>query len=115
MNLKPMKFAWKALLVTLVLLLPARSRAQDANVSVNDFKMTPVAANPSATEAIALSVPKGTAVQVVLDNELKIQKVGQPVRGRVAEAIYAFDKLVVPVVTQVTGQIIPAENALSRP
>ncbi len=110
MNLKPMKFAWKALLVTLVLLLPARSRAQDANVSVNDFKMTPVAANPSATEAIALSVPKGTAVQVVLDNELKIQKVGQPVRGRVAEAIYAFDKLVVPVGTQVTGQIIQLES-----
>src|SRR5260370_13520951 len=97
MNLKPMKFAWKALLVTLVLLLPAHSRAQDANVSVNDFKMTPVAANPSATEAIALSVPKRTAVQVVLDNELQIQKVAQPGRGRVPDAIYAFHKLAMPV------------------
>jgi hypothetical protein len=56
-------------------------------------------------ETIPLTVPKGTAVQVVLDKEVRIQKVGQAVHGRVAEPIYAFDKLVVPVGTEVTGQI----------
>ncbi len=64
----------------------------------------------STTETIPLTIPKGTAVQVVLDNELRIQKVGQPVHGRVAEPIYAFDKLVVPVGTQATGQITQLEG-----
>jgi len=100
MNPKPMKFALGALLAICSLLVPAPSRAQDASAAVN----------PAASETIALTVPKGTAVQVVLDKELKIQKVGQPVRGRVAEPIYAFDKLVVPVGTQVTGQIIQLES-----
>ncbi|MGC1418070.1 MAG: hypothetical protein WA817_22470 [Candidatus Acidiferrum sp.] len=64
----------------------------------------------STTETIPLTIPKGTAVQVVLDKELRIQKVGQPVHGRVAEPIYAFDKLVVPVGTQATGQITRLEG-----
>ncbi|MGC2528507.1 MAG: hypothetical protein WA639_12215 [Candidatus Acidiferrum sp.] len=64
----------------------------------------------STTETIPLTIPKGTAVQVVLDKELRIQKVGQPVHGRVAEPIYAFDKLVVPVGTQATGKITRLEG-----
>jgi hypothetical protein len=66
------------------------------------------AASPNDT--IPLSVPKGTAIQVVLLEELRIQKVGQSVQGRVAEPIYAFDKLVVPVGTEVTGQISQLQN-----
>jgi hypothetical protein len=66
----------------------------------------PVAAVKASTnETIPLTVPKGTAVQVVLDKEVRIQKVGQSVHARVAEPMYAFDKLVVPVGTEVTGQI----------
>jgi len=72
------------------------------------------AVSPSAPaspqETIPLTVPKGTAVQVVLDKELKIQNVGQSVHGRVAEPVYAFDKLVVPVGTEVTGQITQLEG-----
>jgi hypothetical protein len=68
------------------------------------------AANAPADETIPLTVPKGTAVQVVLDKELKVQKVGQPVHGRVAEPLYAFDKLVVPVGTEVTGRITQLET-----
>jgi hypothetical protein len=67
-------------------------------------------APPSPHETISLTVPKGTAVQVVLDKELKIQKVGQYVHGRVAEPLYAFDKLVVPAGTDVTGQITQLEG-----
>src|ERR1700722_17428853 len=70
------------------------------------LKHRPVAAvNASTDETIPLTVPKGTAVQVVLDKEVKIQRVGQPVHGRVAEPVYAFDKLVVPMGSEVTGQI----------
>jgi hypothetical protein len=61
-------------------------------------------------ESIALEVPKGTAVQVILDKELRVQKVGQSVHGRIAEPVYAFDKLVVPVGTKVTGQITHLEG-----
>jgi hypothetical protein len=64
----------------------------------------------SPRETIPLTVPKGTAVQVVLDQELKIQKVGQYLHGRVAEPVYAFDKLVVPAGTEVTGQITQLEG-----
>jgi hypothetical protein len=65
----------------------------------------------STNETILLAVPKGTAVQVVLDKEVRIQKVGQSVHGRVAEPVYAFDKLVVPVGTEVTGQITQLEGS----
>lgn len=59
----------------------------------------------SVIETVALTVPKGTAVQVMLDKEIRIQKVGQPIRGRVAEPIFAFDKLVVSVGSEVSGHI----------
>jgi hypothetical protein len=59
---------------------------------------------------VPLTVPKGIAVQVVLDKEVRIQKVGQSVHGRVAEPVYAFDKLVVPAGTEVTGQITQLES-----
>jgi hypothetical protein len=64
----------------------------------------------STNETIPLTVPKGTAVQVVLDKEVRIQRVGQSVHGRVAEPVYAFDKLVIPVGTEVTGQITQLEG-----
>ena len=63
-----------------------------------------------APNHVPLTVPKGTAVQVVLDREVRIQKVGQAVHGRVAEPVYVFDKLVVPVGTEVSGQITELEG-----
>jgi hypothetical protein len=45
------------------------------------------------------------ALQVALDKEVRIRKVGQSISGHVVEPVYAFDKLVVPVGTTVTGQI----------
>jgi hypothetical protein len=91
------------------------AQAQDA-VSASAPASAPVlihrpvaAVKASANETIPLTVPKGTAVQVVLDKEVRIQKVGQSIHGRVAEPIYAFDKLVVPVGTEVTGKITQLE------
>jgi hypothetical protein len=63
----------------------------------------PKAAPPP--ETVSLTVPKGTPLQVVLDKEVRISKVGQPIHGRTAEPVYAFDKLVVPVGCEVTGKI----------
>jgi hypothetical protein len=40
-----------------------------------------------------------------LDEEIRVKKVGQPVHARVVEPVYAFDRLVVAVGSQVTGQV----------
>lgn len=68
--------------------------------------------SPSATpaETVRLTVPKGTPLQVALDREVRLQKVGQPIHGRVVEPVYAFDKIVLPVGTEVTGQITKIEG-----
>jgi hypothetical protein len=67
-------------------------------------------AAPAASETISLMVPKGTPVQVILDQEVRLGKVGQPIHGRVAEPVYAFDKLVIPAGTEVAGQITEIQS-----
>jgi hypothetical protein len=65
---------------------------------------------PPAPTIVPLMVPKGTPLQIALDKEVRVAKVGQPIHGLTVEPIYAFDKLVVPVGTQVTGQIIELQG-----
>src|SRR5580704_19171791 len=60
---------------------------------------------PSSPQSIALSVPRGTPLQVALDQEIRVKRVGQPVHARIVEPVYAFDRLVVPVGSPVTGQV----------
>jgi hypothetical protein len=71
---------------------------------------SPQVSKPIIQENIDLTVPKGTALQVVLDREIRVQRVGQPLHGYLFEAVYAFDKLVLPVGTEVTGQILGIEG-----
>jgi hypothetical protein len=65
----------------------------------------PVTSAPALPQTIALTVPKGTPLQVALDQELRVRKVGQTVHGRLVEPVYAFDKLVLPVGTEVLGRV----------
>ncbi len=58
-----------------------------------------------APTLIPLSLPTGTPLKVDLDQEVRVQKVGQPVHGKIVEPVYAFDKLVVPAGTQVVDKI----------
>jgi len=60
---------------------------------------------PSSPQSVALSVPRGTPLQVALDQEIRVKRVGQPVHARIVEPVYAFDRIVVPLESQVTGQI----------
>jgi len=55
--------------------------------------------------SVPLVVPEGTPLQVVLDKEMRVQEVGQPIRGKIAEPIYAYNRLVVPVGSQVIGKV----------
>jgi hypothetical protein len=61
-------------------------------------------------QAIELTAPKGTPMQVALDREVRLRKVGQAVHARVTEPVYAFDKVVVPVGTGVLGRVTEIEH-----
>ncbi len=61
---------------------------------------------PAEARTIALTVPDGTPLQIALDSEVRVRKVGQPIHGRVMQPVYVFDHLVIPTGTQATGHII---------
>jgi hypothetical protein len=62
-------------------------------------------ATAALPQTIALAVSAGTPLQVALEGEVHVRRVGQPVQARIVEPVYAFDRLVVPVGSEVTGQI----------
>jgi hypothetical protein len=64
----------------------------------------------SAPQTVELTVAKGSPLQIALDDEVQVKKVGQRIHGRTVEPIYAFDHIVVPVGSKVTGQITKIEG-----
>ncbi len=62
-------------------------------------------AQPPPPQTVALTVAKGSPLQVALDREVRIRKVGQPVHGRIVEPVYAFDRIVVPVGSEIIGKV----------
>ena len=71
-------------------------------------KLAPASSVPSASaplQSVALSIPAGTPLQVALDEEIHVKKVGQPIHGRIVEPVYAFDHVVIPIGSEVTGQV----------
>lgn len=82
--------------------------AVNANSQVSpsrDSSSASSAVNASSPRTIALSVPAGTPLQVALDGEVRIKKVGQPIQGHLMQPVYAFDQLVLPLGTRVRGHI----------
>jgi hypothetical protein len=67
---------------------------------------SPSSQSPAEARTIALTVPDGTPLQIALDSEVRVRKVGQPIHGRVMQPVYVFDHLVIPTGTQATGHII---------
>ena len=96
---------------TFLLFVPALSGgqialAQDSTpVSVASAASPPVAAPNAPPVVVQLTVPKGTPLQIALDQEVRLREAGEPIHGRLMQPIYAFDKLVIPVGTEVTGRI----------
>jgi hypothetical protein len=64
---------------------------------------------PQAVEPAPVTMPMtvaaGTPIKVALDSEVRIRKVGQAIRGKTTEPVYAFDKLLIPAGTEVNGKI----------
>ena len=59
---------------------------------------------------ISLAVPKGTALVIAIDRDVRVEHEGQPIEGRLVEPVYAFDKLVIPAGTPVTGRVIEIDD-----
>ena len=66
---------------------------------------TATEAGETSPVAIPLDVPAGTPLPVLLDKEVRIRKSGQSIHGKIAEPVYAFDKLVVPVGSDISGSV----------
>ncbi len=80
--------------------------------SVQPTPDSSLAARPAAS--IPLTIPTGTPLKVALDQEVRVQKIGQPIHGKVIEPVYAFDKLVVPAGTEVNGKIAQIEPVTKK-
>src|SRR5580704_16258567 len=63
-----------------------------------------------AQQTIALTVPTGTPLEIALDKEIRLERITQPVHGRVLEPVYAFDKLMIPAGSEVTGRVTQIES-----
>lgn len=63
-----------------------------------------------APQMIELHLPKGTPMQVMLPEEVRVKRVGQPIHGKIVEPVYAFDQIVVPAGSEVTGKIVDLEH-----
>lgn len=92
---------------------PRKSPATDANATPV-LKHRPIESaetpKPIVKENIDLTVPKGSALQVVLDHEVRVKAVGEPIHGHIVEPVYAFDKLLIPAETEVNGKISQIEG-----
>jgi hypothetical protein len=79
--------------------------AAGAQTSLSSRPASTSATNVPAVRTIALSVPTGTPLQIALDREVRVKKVGQTVHARLMQPVYAFDQLVLPAGAEVNGHI----------
>ena len=54
---------------------------------------------------ITLTVPPKRPLRVALTEAVRIRRVGQPVTATLVEPVYAYDRVVLPIGTEVTGQV----------
>jgi hypothetical protein len=92
---------------------PVQSSAPESDPALAHRPASIAPTDTAKPATIPLSVPIGTPIQVALDEETRIRKVGQPLTAHTVQPIYAFDKLVVPVGAQVSGQITRIEPVSS--
>jgi hypothetical protein len=64
---------------------------------------------PAPPQLVPLTVPKQTSLQVAIESEVRVKRVGQNVSARLMDPIYAFDQLVVPIGAEVRGEVTKIE------
>jgi hypothetical protein len=79
-------------------------------------------APPTSDEAAAdvpkmlvkLMVPDGTPLSIAVDQRVRISHSGQPVHGKVVDAIYAFDQIVIPAGSGVSGKVTEVDSVPAK-
>lgn len=61
---------------------------------------------PPLSPPVELTVGKGEPIRVVLKKAVRVKKVGQPITAYTTDAVYAFDRVVVPAGSEVDGHIV---------
>jgi hypothetical protein len=104
--------------VVLALLLWASSlTAQEVptpQLSPSSARKPASQSEPAQPQSVELSVPKGTPLQIALDQEIQVKRVGQTVHGRIVQPVFAFDRVVIPIGTEASGRITKVENLSGR-
>ena len=97
----------RAILAGLLVSASLASPAQTLKVRAPEAaKDEPAAAPPAPLPVnMEMSVPAGTPIKVALDSEVRIRNAGQTIHAKTVEPVYAFDKLLIPAGTAVTGKI----------
>jgi len=62
-------------------------------------------ADAQSAPPVSLTVPTGRALRVVLTHDTTVHRVGQVVTAQLVEPVYAYDRIVLPVGTEVQGRI----------
>jgi hypothetical protein len=57
-------------------------------------------------ETFPLVVPEGAPLEISIDRRISIRHVGEPVEAHLVRAIYAFNREVIPVGSQLTGSVV---------
>lgn len=60
---------------------------------------------------IPLTVQTGVPLHIIIMNRVPIRHAGEPVEGRLAESVYAYNREVIPAGSKVLGRVIKVENA----
>src|SRR6267154_746007 len=58
-----------------------------------------------ASATISLTLPTGTPLRIAVDQRVRIRDCGEVVHGKVVEAVYAFDQVVIPAGSVATGHV----------
>jgi hypothetical protein len=78
--------------------------------------LTPGVLAQAQPETVSLTVSAGRPLEIVVDRRISVKRVGQAITGTVVEPIYAYDRVVVPAGTRVSGHIaaLEAQSRLAR-
>lgn len=88
--------------VPIPLLSPGSAR-QPGRIPASPVQLAP-------PQVVALTVPKQASLQVALEAEVRVKRVGQSVSARLVDPIYAFDQLVVPAGSEIRGEVTKIES-----
>jgi hypothetical protein len=69
-----------------------------------------LAQSQSESPTVTLQVATGRQVDIVVDQRVVIKHVGQPIDGLIVQPVYAYDRVVIPAGTRVTGHITALDS-----